>query len=39
MQSKFRSFEELLDEYLENPAFAINFLNQALADEDIDAFF
>jgi probable addiction module antidote protein len=38
MKPKFRSFEELLDEYLENPEFAMSFLNQALADEDIDAF-
>lgn len=38
MSAKFRSFEELLEEYLENPAFAMSFLNQALADEDIEAF-
>ena len=38
MRSKFRSFEELLEEYLENPEFAMSFLNQALADEDIVAF-
>ena len=38
MKPKFRSFEELLDEYLENPEFALGFLNQALADEDIEAF-
>ena len=38
MRSKFRSFEELLEEYLENPEFAMSFLNQALADEDIEAF-
>lgn len=38
MSTKFRSFEELLEEYLENPEFAMSFLNQALADEDIEAF-
>lgn len=38
MKPKFRSFEELLDEYLENPEFAMSFLNQALADEDVEAF-
>src|SRR5580692_10980966 len=38
MSNKFRSFEELLDEYLENPKFAMSFLNQALADEDVEAF-
>lgn len=38
MNAKFRSFEELLGEYLENPEFAMSFLNQALADEDIEAF-
>ena len=38
MNTKFRSFEELLGEYLENPEFAMSFLNQALADEDIEAF-
>lgn len=38
MNAKFRSFEELLGEYLENPGFARSFLNQALADEDIEAF-
>lgn len=38
MTAKFRSFEELLDEYLENPEFAMSFLNQALADEDVEAF-
>lgn len=38
MKPKFRSFEELLDEYLENPEFATSFLNQALADEDVEAF-
>lgn len=38
MSAKFRSFEELLEEYLKNPEFAMSFLNQALADEDIDAF-
>lgn len=38
MSAKFRSFEELLGEYLENPEFAMSFLNQALADEDIEAF-
>lgn len=38
MSTKFRSFEELLGEYLENPEFAMSFLNQALADEDIEAF-
>lgn len=38
MSANFRSFEELLEEYLENPEFAMSFLNQALADEDIEAF-
>lgn len=38
MSAKFRSFEELLGEYLENPEFAMSFLNQALADENIEAF-
>lgn len=38
MKNKFRSLEQLLDEYLENPDFAMSFLNQALADEDIEAF-
>lgn len=38
MSSKFRSFEELLGEYLENPEFAMSFLNQALADENVEAF-
>lgn len=38
MSAKFRSFEELLEEYLENPEFAMSFLNQALADEDVEAF-
>lgn len=38
MKPQFRSFEELLDEYLENPEFAMSFLNQALADEDVEAF-
>lgn len=38
MKPKYRSFEELLDEYLENPEFAMSFLNQALADEDVEAF-
>jgi probable addiction module antidote protein len=35
---RYRSFTELLDEYLDNPKFAMSFLNQALADEDIEAF-
>lgn len=38
MSAKFRSFRELLGEYLENPEFAMSFLNQALADEDVEAF-
>ncbi len=38
MRPKFRSFEEILEEYLENPEFAMSFLNQALADEDLEAF-
>jgi probable addiction module antidote protein len=38
MSAKFRSFEELLGEYLENPEFAMSFLNQALADGDVEAF-
>lgn len=38
MSTQFRSFEELLGEYLENPEFALSFLNQALAAEDIEAF-
>ncbi len=38
MKPKFRFFEEVLDEYLENPEFAMSFLNQALADEDVEAF-
>lgn len=38
MKPKFRSFEEVLDEYLENPEFAMSFLNQALADENVEAF-
>lgn len=38
MKPKYRSFDDLLDEYLENPEFAMSFLNQALADEDVEAF-
>lgn len=38
MKNKFRSIDQLLDEYLQNPKFALSFLNQALADEDIEAF-
>ena len=38
MKPKYRSLDDLLDEYLENPEFAMSFLNQALADEDLDAF-
>lgn len=38
MKPKFRSFEEVLEEFLENPEFALSFLNQALADEDVEAF-
>lgn len=38
MSAKFRSFDDLLGEYLENPEFAMSFLNQALADDDIEAF-
>lgn len=38
ISAKLRSFEELLEEYLENPEFAMSFLNQALADEDFEAF-
>jgi len=37
-QKKLRSLTELLDEYLQNPEFAVSFLNQALADEDVEAF-
>ncbi|MEX1012802.1 MAG: addiction module antidote protein [Waddliaceae bacterium] len=38
MKNKLRSYDDLLEEYLQNPKFAIKFLNQALADEDVDAF-
>jgi probable addiction module antidote protein len=38
MKNQFRSFDQLLEEYLQNPDFALSFLNQALADEDIEAF-
>ena len=38
MKQKFRNLDELLEEYLQNPEFALSFLNQALADDDIDAF-
>jgi DNA-binding phage protein len=38
MSAKFLSFEDLLGAYLENPEFAMSFLNQALADENIEAF-
>lgn len=38
MKNKYRSIDQLLDEYLQNPEFAISFLNQALLDEDIEAF-
>lgn len=38
MKSKFRSIDQLLEEYLQNPEFAMSFLNQALADEDVEAF-
>lgn len=37
-KNKFRSIDQLLEEYLQYPEFAISFLNQALADEDIEAF-
>lgn len=38
MKNKYRSVDELLDDYLQNPEFAVSFLNHALADEDIEAF-
>ena len=38
MKQKFRNFDDLLEEYLQNPDFALCFLNQALADDDINAF-
>ncbi len=38
MKPKFRTFDDLLEEYLQNPEFALSFLNQAFADDDIDAF-
>lgn len=38
MKQKLRNFDDLLEEYLQNPEFAISFLNQALADDDIEAF-
>lgn len=37
-QNKYRTLDQLLEEYLQNPEFATKFLNQALADEDIAAF-
>jgi len=37
MKNKYRSIDDLLEEYLNDPEFAMSFLNQALADEDIDA--
>lgn len=37
MKNKYRSIDDLLEEYLEDPEFAMSFLNQALADEDIAA--
>jgi len=37
MKNKYRSIDDLLEEYLQDPEFAMSFLNQALADEDIDA--
>lgn len=38
MKKKLRTFDDLLEEYLQNPEFALSFLNQALADDDIEAF-
>ncbi len=38
MKNKFRSIDQLLEEYLQNPEFAMSFLNQALADDDLEAF-
>jgi len=38
MKNKLRTFNDLLDEYLQDPEFATSFLNQALEDEDIEAF-
>jgi probable addiction module antidote protein len=38
MKPKFRTFDDLLEEYLQNPEFALSFLNQAFADDGIDAF-
>jgi DNA-binding phage protein len=38
MKPKFRPFTQLLDEYLRNPDFALEFLNQAFADEDLASF-
>lgn len=37
MKNKYRSIDDLLEEYLHDPEFAISFLNQALEDEDVDA--
>jgi len=38
MKNKFRTIDDLLEEYLQDPQFALSFLNQALADEDVEAF-
>jgi probable addiction module antidote protein len=38
MKKKLRTIDQLLEEYLQDPEFAMSFLNQALADEDIEAF-
>lgn len=38
MGAKYRTVDQLLEEYLQNLEFAMSFLNQALADDDIEAF-
>ncbi len=37
MKNKYRSIDDLLEDYLHDPEFAMSFLNQALEDEDVDA--
>lgn len=37
MKNKYRSLDDLLEEYLQDPDFALSFLNQALADQDVEA--
>ncbi len=38
MSRKHRKFEELLDEFLEDPQFAADFLSDALQHEDVETF-